>query len=578
MAATQPGSRVQRPKTDILLVTATEIEAKTVLTIFPKARRSFIGDKTYYDLGVMGDARIAMVQSEMGIGGQGGALLTVWEGIQALSPSTVIMVGIAFGLKPGLQQIGDILVSQQIRDYNPKKVSTDANNQPKIFLRGDLVSAPTLPLDRFRAGSKDWPETPQVHFGLILSGSDLINNLEYRNQLYQLEPEAIGGEMEGAGLYAAAQRRKVDWILVKAICDWGDGKKGDKYQQQAADNAVRFTLHVIQQGGFKREEPDITSPPLGTTLYSYQGHTYWVLALDWEPNGTRIVSAGADATAQVWNADTGQRLVTYRGHEYTGFRAKTKLTPSIYNVAWSPKAGHIASSGTGKNVYVWQVDNGGTLFIYKDHSGFFTYVFAIAWSPDGTRIASACSSTSTDNTIHIWDIRTGKTLLRCNPHLGLTLDFSVLALAWSPDGTRIAATCGDKTIRIWNAATGQRLLTYAVRTGMVNDLAWSPDSKFLATANPDATAQIWDITTGKLLLTYSGHSDSVRSVAWSPDGTSIASASNDKTVQIWDSATGNHIFTYHGHTNLTTSVAWSPDGTRIASASNDKTVQIWQAR
>jgi hypothetical protein len=59
--------------------------------------------------------------------------------------------------------------------------------------------------------------------------------------------------MEGAGLYAVAQREKVDWILVKAICDYADGNKGqdkDKRQQTAARNAARFVFHVLNQGGF----------------------------------------------------------------------------------------------------------------------------------------------------------------------------------------------------------------------------------------------------------------------------------------------------------------------------------------
>ena len=104
------------------------------------------------------------------------------------------MVGIAFGLKPGPQEMGDILVSRQIRDYKPRKVGINANNQ----LRGDLVTASIRPLDRFRMGAKYWPEPPHIHFGLILSGDDLVNNLEYRDQLHQFEPDAIGGEMEGA--------------------------------------------------------------------------------------------------------------------------------------------------------------------------------------------------------------------------------------------------------------------------------------------------------------------------------------------------------------------------------------------
>ncbi len=56
--------------------------------------------------------------------------------------------------------------------------------------------------------------------------------------------------MEGAGLYTASERKKVDWILVKAICDWADGRKDDTYQQLAAENAVRFLVYVLEKGGF----------------------------------------------------------------------------------------------------------------------------------------------------------------------------------------------------------------------------------------------------------------------------------------------------------------------------------------
>ena len=88
---------------------------------------------------------------------------------------------------------------------------------------------------------------------MILSGDKLVDDLDFRDQLRQFEQEAIGGEMEGAGLSAAAQRFKIDWILVKAICDWADGKKSiqkKQRQQLAAQNAALFTIHVLKQGGF----------------------------------------------------------------------------------------------------------------------------------------------------------------------------------------------------------------------------------------------------------------------------------------------------------------------------------------
>ena len=239
---------------DVLIVTTTEVEAASVLNLIPENKLRFISDKTYYDLGTIGGARAFMVQSEMGYGGPGGSLLTVVEGIRALSPSAIIMVGIAFGCDPTKQRIGDILVSQQIVEYDLQRVGTAADGTLDVLIRGDRSIASIRLLDRFRSGRRGWPKSPRVRFGLILSGAKLVDNLDYREQLRAFEPEAIGGEMEGAGLYAAAQRFKIDWLLVKAICDWADGNKHQnksKRQKQAADNAAQFTLHVIRQGGLK---------------------------------------------------------------------------------------------------------------------------------------------------------------------------------------------------------------------------------------------------------------------------------------------------------------------------------------
>lgn len=241
---------------DILLVTATEVESLAVLRAFREEtgrdfKRQFIGDMTYHDLGNVGGAKVFMVQSEMGSGGPGGSLLTVQEGIRALSPSAVMMVGVAFGVNEQKQHIGDILISSRLLTYELQRVSTTSSGDLRIVPRGNRPEASTRLLDKFQSGLLDW-KGANVKFGLILSGDKLVDNLDFRQQLLELGPEAIGGEMEGAGLYAAAQRSKVDWILVKAICDWADGTKNKnkkQRQEHAARNAARFMLHVLRQGG-----------------------------------------------------------------------------------------------------------------------------------------------------------------------------------------------------------------------------------------------------------------------------------------------------------------------------------------
>ncbi|GAB4121336.1 MAG: hypothetical protein Fur005_34100 [Roseiflexaceae bacterium] len=161
------------------------------------------------------------------------------------------MVGIAFGVDPQKQKIGDILVARQLLSYELQRIGT-SNGELTMTVRGDRPSASPMLIDRFRSGEIDWFGAA-VQFGLVLSGEKLVDNLDFRKQLEQFGPEMIGGEMEGAGLYQAAYAEKVDWVLVKAICDYADGNKGenkDANQQQAATNAAEFVLHVLSLGGF----------------------------------------------------------------------------------------------------------------------------------------------------------------------------------------------------------------------------------------------------------------------------------------------------------------------------------------
>src|SRR5207248_2947089 len=107
------------------------------------------------------------------------------------SPSAVILVGIAFGIDRKKHRIGDILVSRQLFGYELQKIAM-SKGQEKIITRGDRLQASTRLLDRFRAAVFDWRE-PKVDFGLILSGDKLIDSPNFRDQLLELAPEAIGG-------------------------------------------------------------------------------------------------------------------------------------------------------------------------------------------------------------------------------------------------------------------------------------------------------------------------------------------------------------------------------------------------
>lgn len=257
-------------KADVLLVTVTDTETDAVYDVLNEhharlQKNVFIGNIVYRDLGTIGGARTFLVRSEMGTSGLGSSLLTINASIQALRPDAIIMVGIAFGLKPDGQKIGDVLVSRQLMLYDLQRVGTDTTGAYQIRPRGDRPAAAPRLVNNFRAGRDTWRKV-ESHFGLILSGEKLVDNQDFCDQLRDIEPEAIGGDMEGAGLYVAAQDQKVDWIVVKAISDWANGKKHESKeanQQLAARNAAEFVFHVIEQGGLAQTTavPSIAKDP-----------------------------------------------------------------------------------------------------------------------------------------------------------------------------------------------------------------------------------------------------------------------------------------------------------------------------
>ncbi len=242
---------------DILIVTVTEAETKAVFEAFGPAndipKEVTVDGRLYHDFGTVNGAQIFHALSEMGGGGVGGATQTVLKAINSLKPSAVLMVGIAFGVNEKNHSIGDVLVSQQLILYDLQRVGTD------VVLRGDKPHASPRLINFCRmtafASAASLPYA--VRFGLLLTGEKLIDNIDYRDQLLKLEPEAIGGEMEGGGLYVACHDSKTDWIVIKAICDWADGNKSNPKKKEdqtlAARNAAIFTLGVIKKAAFKSQ-------------------------------------------------------------------------------------------------------------------------------------------------------------------------------------------------------------------------------------------------------------------------------------------------------------------------------------
>ncbi len=215
--------------------------------------------------------------------------------------------------------------------------------------------------------------------------------------------------------------------------------------------------------------------------------------------------------------------------------------------------------------YYWDRLCHSSLLDLKGHTG---SVISVAFSADGKRLASA----SSDQTVKVWDVTSGQETLTLEGHTG-----SVMSVVFSADGKRLASASDDQTVKVWDATSGEETLTLKGHTRQVESVAFRPDGKQLASASHDQTVKVWDAISGQETLTLNGHNGQVISVAFSPDGKRLASASWDKTVKVWDATSGQETLTLKGHTDTVTSVAFSPDGKRLVSGSWDKTMKVWDA-
>ena len=236
---------------------------------------------------------------------------------------------------------------------------------------------------------------------------------------------------------------------------------------------------------------------------------------------------------------------------------------SVFTVAFSPDGTLLATGEARGEVRVWDVATGKPLLVLPGHTA---WVRSVAFSPDGTLLASA----SEDRTIRFWDTPSGHCVNLLRGH-----DDRVRAISWSPDGATLASSSDDRTIRLWDTQTGECRHTLTGHRHRIYTIAFSPDGATLASGSRDCAIKLWDLATGLCSATLKGHCQGVSSVEFSPDGTLIASGSRDKTLKLWHLETGEMLRTLTGHSNGVALIRFHPNGQILASGGIDNTTRLW---
>jgi WD40 repeat protein/serine/threonine protein kinase len=275
----------------------------------------------------------------------------------------------------------------------------------------------------------------------------------------------------------------------------------------------------------------------------FQGHRQSLDSVNFNSDGSKILTSSKDGTAKLWDTVSGRMLVTFRDDHRIRIRT----------AAISPSGKYVVTGNYDSMIKVWDATTGKEIRRLEGVTG---NIESVVFSPDGKQVAGA----SNEGTAAVWGTASGKRVQT------FELQKKFTCVRFSPDGQSIATASPDGA-RIWDVASGKQIAKF----GACFAVAFSPDGRELSTVALQQLVQ-WDISTRQQVWTSQATGFQM-SVEYSRDGTRLLTGTEQRTF-LWDAESGQKIREFNAKNTDRCSVAFSPDGKRVLTG-GDPTATIW---
>jgi WD40 repeat protein/uncharacterized protein (UPF0147 family) len=393
---------------------------------------------------------------------------------------------------------------------------------------------------------------------------------------------------------------------------WDPRSGGERHRLKAAEGMVHHVAFsadgkYIAAGG-RGKEFLLWETSTGKEINRYSGRRE-IYSIAFSPDGKSLATHSGAGTIRLWDTATGRvlpvsadpsldclddlrfsangRRLIGKTDRYivldplTGRELHRFAEPSDWAISHryssfslSPEESLVAEADSKGRIHLRDAATGREVRCLKGHEKWAGYV---CFSADGQRLYS----TGGDETIRVWEVKTGRCLGQLTSAGTLTGSVAV-----SPDGRWFAST-GDgrasRGITLWDLATGQKKAHFPPRRSqsiMTNHLTFSPDSRLLAAVNfagcyEPCSVTIWTVPDGVPWRSLEGHKASIFAVAYSSDGRMLATGGIDGTLLLWELASGRLRHQFIGHQGRISSIAFSLNGRLLATASPEAPAFIW---